>query len=128
MIMIDTDVLIDILRRYKPALDWLYKIKEETIALSGFVLMELIQGCINRDDQLRIEKEFNEAIILWPSFETCQRAYTVFSKYHLSHKIGIIDSMIGQTAIDHKLTLYTFNDKHYKVIPGISIKAPYKKI
>lgn len=44
MIMVDTDIVIDILRKYKPAEDWLAKIKNENIALSGFVKVELLQG------------------------------------------------------------------------------------
>jgi predicted nucleic acid-binding protein len=128
MIMLDTDVMIDILRKYKPSLDWLSINQNENIALSGFVLMELIQGCKHKPEQIIIEKSLKEVTILWPSHETCQNAYSVYSKYHLSHNIGILDALIGQTAVDLKLPIYTFNEKHYNIIPGIIIKAPYKKI
>lgn len=48
MILVDSDVMIDILRQYKPALDWLKMLNNEEIGIPGLVAMELIQGCRNR--------------------------------------------------------------------------------
>jgi tRNA(fMet)-specific endonuclease VapC len=45
MVLLDTDVMIDILRGYRPALAWLRSLDDDIIALPGFVLLELIQGC-----------------------------------------------------------------------------------
>lgn len=44
MVILDTDVMVDLLRGYEPAVEWLEGIGEEKIALPGFVVMELIQG------------------------------------------------------------------------------------
>ncbi|MDM8537411.1 hypothetical protein QUF70_11695 [Desulfobacterales bacterium HSG17] len=65
--------------------------------------------------------------LIWPEKETCQQALETFSKFYLSHGIGIIDSIIGQIAVDSDLPIYTFNRKHYEVIPGIRIIEPYKR-
>jgi predicted nucleic acid-binding protein len=49
MILLDSDVMIDILRNYPPALEWFDALDEnEEIALPGYVLMDLIQGCRNK--------------------------------------------------------------------------------
>ena len=40
MVLLDTDVMIDILRGYPPALAWLRSLDDDVIALPGFVLME----------------------------------------------------------------------------------------
>ncbi len=48
MILLDTDVMIDLLRQYPSALTWLDSIDDEEILLPGFVVMELIQGCKTR--------------------------------------------------------------------------------
>jgi len=43
MILLDTDVMVDILRGYEPAKEWLASVEE--IGVPGLVAMELIQGC-----------------------------------------------------------------------------------
>jgi len=48
MIILDSDVVIDFLRRHPPAIDWLSTLGDEEIALPGYVVMELIQGCGNK--------------------------------------------------------------------------------
>jgi len=48
MILLDTDIMIDLLRNYPPAVVWLRSLGDEEIALPGFVVMELIQGCRNK--------------------------------------------------------------------------------
>ena len=51
MILIDTDVMVDIMRRYAPAVAWLDSLGSETTGLPGLVAMELLQGCRNREEQ-----------------------------------------------------------------------------
>ena len=48
MIFLDSDVVIDILRQFSPAMEWFDSLNDdEELVLSGFVVMELIQGCKN---------------------------------------------------------------------------------
>ena len=44
MILVDTDVMVDIVRRHAPALAWLDSLGAERIGLPGLVAMELLQG------------------------------------------------------------------------------------
>ena len=128
MIILDTDVMIDILRQYPPALAWLNSLGEEEILLPGFVIMELIQGCRNKVEQEDVERELGAYSISWPSPETCDEASSVFARYHFSHGLGILDALIGQMAVDLNLPLYTFNQKHYTAIPNLKTIQPYEKI
>jgi predicted nucleic acid-binding protein len=49
MILLDSDVLIDLLRKYPPAMAWFDTLQEdEELMVSGYVFMELIQGCRNK--------------------------------------------------------------------------------
>ena len=49
MIFLDSDVMIDLFREYPPATNWFDSMdNKEIMALSGFVVMELIQGCDNK--------------------------------------------------------------------------------
>jgi len=127
MILLDTDVMIDLLRRYLPAVVWLESVGDEEIQLSGFVVMELFQGCRNKAEQEKLEKVLQSYAITWPSPETCNEALLVFANSHLSHGLGLLDALIGQTAVALQVPLYTFNDKHYAAVPRLQTIQPYTK-
>jgi len=127
MIILDSDVVIDFLRRYPPAIDWLSTLGDEEIALPGYVVMELIQGCGSKAELRKLNGFIADFEVVWPTVETCDRALEVFSQYNLSHNLGLLDTLIGQTAIALDLPLYTFNKKHYAVIPGLVILQPYQR-
>jgi len=127
MIILDSDIMIDLLRQYAPAVNWLDSLGEEEILLPGFVVMELLQGCSNKVEQAKVEQFLTGFEIVWPLPETCEEALEVFARYHLSHKVGLLDALIGQTAVALNLPLHTFNRKHYAAIPNLVTVAPYKK-
>ena len=54
-------------------------------------------------------------------------ALSLFTRYHLSHHLGIIDVLIAQLALSLDLPLHTFNQKHYAAIPGLELAQPYVK-
>ena len=127
MILLDTDVMIDLLRQYPPAVAWLDSLGEEEIFLPGFVVMELILGSRNKAEQEIVERELGAYSVAWPSAETCNEALSVFARYHLSHGLGILDALIGQIAVAFNLPLCTFNQKHYAVITNLKTVQPYEK-
>ena len=128
MILLDTDVMIDLLRQYPPSVDWLNSLGEEEIILPGFVVMELIQGCRDKTEQEKVERVLGAYGVVWPSPETCDKALSLFTRYHLSHGLGILDALIGQMALSLDLPLYTFHQKHYVPIPDLKTVQPYDKI
>jgi tRNA(fMet)-specific endonuclease VapC len=127
MVLLDTDVMIDILRGYPPALAWLRSLDDDVIALPGFVLMELIQGCQSKKEQQALSAELDAYKILWPTHSDCNEAVKLLTRYRLSHHIGIIDVLIGQLALSFDLPLHTFNKKHYEPIPRLTTVQPYTK-
>ena len=127
MILLDSDIMIDFLRKYPPAISWLSSLGEEEIALPGYVAMELMQGCGNKLELQEIRKFIANVEVIWPTPETCDQALETFADYNLSHNLGLIDALIGQTSIAFGLPLHTFNVKHYAVIPGLIIIQPYKR-
>jgi predicted nucleic acid-binding protein len=127
MVLLDTDVMIDVLRGYPPALAWLHSLDDDVVALPGFVLMELIQGCRTKKEQQSLTTELDAYTILWPNHSDCNDAVKLFTKYRLSHSIGIIDVLIGQLSLSFDLPLHTFNKKHYEPIPRLTTVQPYTK-
>jgi predicted nucleic acid-binding protein len=56
MILLDTDVAVDVLRGHPPAVAWLQGLGTTTLGLLGLVVMELLQGCQNKAEQVRVEQ------------------------------------------------------------------------
>jgi predicted nucleic acid-binding protein len=127
MLLLDTDVMVDIMRGYDPALQWLDTVPDEPIVLPGFVAMELVQGCDNHDERDLLLREIEQFQIAWPSPETSQAALEVFADVHFSHGTGLLDALIGQLAVALDTPLVTFNDAHYEPIPGLEVRQPYDR-
>jgi predicted nucleic acid-binding protein len=127
MILLDSDMIIDFLRGYQPAREWFASVQNEEIGLPGFVAMELIQGCKNAQEQKHLEKVLAVYTLYWAKPPDCARAFKNFSAYHLSHQLGLLDSLIAETAIGFGAELATFNIKHYGVLKELKTVQPYKR-
>lgn len=100
MILLNSDVLIDLLRKYPPATEWFDALDEdEELPVSGYVVMELIQGCRNKVEQDRVQRELATYGVVWLSATDCEKALDVLVMYRLSHSAGLLDMLIGQTAL-----------------------------
>jgi predicted nucleic acid-binding protein len=126
--LVDTDIVVDILRGYPPSVRWLEASRDETVlVLPGFVVMEAVDGCRNLEEQRRVEAFVERFRLAWPEPETCQRALEIYLGGHLRSNLGILDALIGQMAVDLDLPLCTFNRKHYAAVPRLRIEEPYPK-
>lgn len=127
MRLLDSDVAIDILRRYRPAVDWLTSLKEKAPGLPGFVLMELVDGCRDKQALQQLSQTLEPFRVYWPTKADCRRALDTFTKGHLTHNLGLLDAVIGECAVGLGATLCTFNTKHFKAISGLETEQPYPK-
>lgn len=118
MELVDTDILIDVQRGHPPALAWFASLKNLP-AVPGFVVMELIQDARNTADIRSVKKLVAPFSVIWPRESDCARALVDFTTYHLSHGLGLLDALIAACAVGNTATLYTFNAKHYKMVPGL---------
>jgi hypothetical protein len=50
-----------------------------------------------------------------------------FKAYHLSHRLGLLDSLIAACAIGLSAELCTFNIKQYRVVSGLTTIQPYDR-
>ena len=126
MLLLDTDILIDIQRGYQPAVDWFSSL-EELPSVPGFVVMELIQDAANKDQVQRARKLARPLPVVWPTAAECDRALSDFEAFHLSHSLGLLDSLIGACAVGRSAALCTFNLKHYRVIESLTTAQPYSR-
>lgn len=124
MLLVDTDVMVDVLRRHEPALEWLATLDSEQLGIPGLVAMELLQGYHNRAEQRRVESLLRP-YRFWPNEVDCMRAYGDFSAYHLSAGIGLLDALIAEVAVGLNVKLATFNEGHYRAITALEVMRPY---
>jgi predicted nucleic acid-binding protein len=125
MILLDTDVAVDILRNYPPALAWLQGLGAAPLGFPGLVVMELIQGCRNKAEQQQVEQFCQPDMVYWSTAVACQRALQDFASFCLSHTLGLLDALIAHTAVELNEPLATFNVKHYGTIAGLKTIQPY---
>ena len=69
------------------------------LGLPGLVALELREGCRNLADQRRLEKQLRRYALHWPTLADCQRGYQDFAAYCHSRGLGLLDALIGATAV-----------------------------
>jgi len=124
--LLDSDILIDIQRGYSPAINWFANLTELP-CIPGIVVMEMVQDAQNAQQVKKALKLVKPLPIVWPTEKDCNRALSDFTTYHLSHGVGLIDSLIAACTIGLSATLCTFNVKHYRIIPNLMIEQPYTR-
>lgn len=126
MLLLDTDVLIDVQRGQAPAVAWFAGLTEPP-SVPGLVLMELIQDASDGQQVRQALKLVAPFPVVWPTEVDCARALSDFTTYHLSHGLGLLDSLIAACAIGRSATLCSFNVKHYRSVPGLLLTQPYNR-
>jgi predicted nucleic acid-binding protein len=124
MFVLDTDILIDVQRGHSGALAW-FATLADLPSVPGLVVMELIQGAQNARQVRDVLRLTAPLPVVWPTPADCQRSLADFTAFHLSHGLGLLDAMIAAIALGLAAELCTFNDKHYRIVPGLVTVQPY---
>jgi predicted nucleic acid-binding protein len=127
MILIDTDIVIDVLRAFPPALTWLDSLSDSPVTVVGFTILEILQGCWNPTSLRQTQRALAPYQIVWPDDMALERTLQRFGTRRLSHGLGIIDALIAETAIGLNLPLHTFNVRHFAAYPELKTVQPYQK-
>jgi predicted nucleic acid-binding protein len=124
--LLDTDVLIDVQRGHANAVAWFAGLTDVP-SVPGFVVMELIQGASNLQQVRAAHKLVAPLSLVWPTEADCNRAPADFAALHLSHNLGLLDSLIAACAVGLSAELCTFNTKHYRMVPALRTVQPYSR-
>lgn len=122
-VLLDTDVIIWYLRGNQKAYDFIHSLN--IFAISAVTYMELVQGMRDKDELRQLKRTFKQWQVktIYMSEEISALALFYVEEYFLSHSMQLADALIGATCSNHGLTLYTANDKHYRIINDIEIKV-----
>ena len=127
MILVDTDIIIDLLRGHAPAVAWLGSLGTEQISIVGFTAIEIIQGCPDAGVLRRAQRRLNDYEILSPVASDYDRALQRFGTKRLSHGLDAMDALIAETAIGLDESLHTFNTRHFAAYLELVTVQPYVK-
>src|SRR5665647_1932949 len=111
MILIDTNILIEIYKNNTSIVDEVKKIGQGNISISDITCAELYFGARNKKELQTIAKDIKKLQIIHIQSEISAKAVKLIEKYAMSHKLSIPDALIAATAIYHNQMLYTLNIK-----------------
>ncbi|MBQ6063904.1 MAG: PIN domain-containing protein [Prevotella sp.] len=123
--LLDTCVCISMFRNEGNVRDNLLKFGTQNCFISEITIAELYFGLAKADNKKRKLNDIHEVQKLFrvlPAF-TSYREYGEIrhSLEHTGLRVDQFDLLIGATALHHKMTLVTSNEKHFERIKGIEI-------
>lgn len=121
--LLDTTVIVDLLRKYPPAEQWL--LQQANMGISVFAWMEVVQGTHSTAAQRialrvllkyeRVETTADDAI--W--------ALEQLTRLQLSIQVEAFDCLIASARHRLQIPMYTINLKHMRPILGSLAVQPY---
>jgi len=117
--LVDTNIIVDILRGYKPSAELVEALGEVNLSVVSYY--ELLQGVENIKEQKELILFLDNYPIIYLSEVISRNALSLVTKYNLSHNVQYADALVASMCLEHGLTLCTRNIKHFKGINGLKL-------
>jgi predicted nucleic acid-binding protein len=124
ILLIDTDVLVDYLREFPPAVEYLEAL-EEDLCTSSIVVAELYGGVREGKERQALESLLSVFEIKPIEADLAERAGLLRRDYARKHSTGLAHALIAATAQQSGADLVTLNAKHFPMLQNVIV--PYKK-
>jgi predicted nucleic acid-binding protein len=122
--LIDTTVIVHLLRRYAPAHDW-YGSQAQRLSITSVTWLEVMSGAPNKADQTRYKILLGQFELLYLTVANQRWAMEQLERFQFSHHIGMDDCLIASVAYRLQLPLYTHNLKDMSPLIGALAIQPY---
>lgn len=124
LLILDTDILIDVLRGDANAILFLQtKSQQFQLAISAVTQMELMVGCRNKTELQALDKFLQRFQLLKVMESISDRATDLLRQYRLSHGLLIPDAVIAATALEYNESFVSKNQRDYRFIAGLNFLA-----
>jgi predicted nucleic acid-binding protein len=123
--ILDTSVVVDLLRSFPPATEWLAKLGRQRVGLTPVVWMETVQGATDKGKRAQAIRFMSRFRIEHPTEDANRWAMRQLASFHLSHGVQLQDTMIASVASSLGIPLYTTNLKHFLALPSVDARKPY---
>jgi predicted nucleic acid-binding protein len=122
VIVLDTTVLIDVLRGHRPALAYLMAL-DEPPACSELSRVEVVRG-LRRAEREPAEELMRTLRWIGVDEPIARRAGALGQAWRRSHALSTVDLVIAATTQELGAELATSNVRHYPMFSGL--EAPYR--
>ena len=118
MIVLDTDVLIDILNDNQSTIEKIQSF-DSKLAISSLTVMELLYGALNEEEVKKLENFFTLFEIININEEISKQSISLIKTYSRSHKLDTSNSLIASTALTLDIPLFTSKLEDFRFINGL---------
>ncbi|XWX02599.1 PIN domain-containing protein [Aggregatilineales bacterium SYSU G02658] len=123
MIFIDTNILIDISRRYPPSIAW-YR-QQSRLFITTVTALELIEGTTNKATLAAAINLLRQFELVYLTAVDQEWALQMQRRFCLSHNVELTDCLIAAACARTRAPLYTRNLKHMRPLLGDLAVSPY---
>jgi predicted nucleic acid-binding protein len=121
--LLDTTVVIHLLRRYRPALTWFNN--AFVYGVTSTTWMEVMEGTTSKANQAQGRDLLAQFELLYLTAANQRWAMEQLERFQFSHHIGMDDCLIASVAYRLQLPLYTHNLKDMSPLIGALAIQPY---
>jgi len=121
MILLDTNILIEIFKKTPTYLNNIKEVGLNNITISKMSVFEMILGALNKQELKEINLFLNKFSQITINENISDKTYSLLNKYRLSHGLFINDAIIAASCLEYKLPLYTLNIKDFKFIDNLEL-------
>lgn len=119
MIILDTDILIEIIRKNQIIIEKCGELGRDNLAISSISYVEFLVGSRDKKE-FRKNRQFLSLFIKIPVDENIDTTLTdIFENYSLSHKPSVPDMLIAATTIHYSAPLFTLNKKDFRYLSNL---------
>lgn len=123
--VIDSDILIDHLRGYRSALEFIDILTTDDVQVCFSVISEAeIYANVRPGEESIIEALFDSLSRVVVSGEIARKAGTYRAQYGRSHGLTLPDALVAATAFVIGADLFTRNERHYPMT-DVNVVVPY---
>ncbi len=126
MIILDTNIIIELFKGNTETKELVENINEENFAISVITSMELYYGAINKRELSKIKKFLENFYLLLINEGISKIGLDLIEQYSKSHGLEIPDALIAATSIYYDVPLLTYNKKDFKYIKDLKLFSSYK--
>lgn len=117
-ILADTDILVDFLRGFDKAVDFV-SAHSDRIILSSIVVAELYAGVKVKSELATLDRFVSLFRVVPVTAEIAKAGGLYKRDYGKSHGVGLADAILAATADAENAELKTLNTKHYPMLKGL---------
>lgn len=127
MKVLDTDILIGLLRKNPDAINKMHEIENENVVITVFTWQELLFGpaVTGNKEELKVAVELLDSYNHL-NYEKDDAFYTARILSHLKktgNPIGVIDGMIAGICLRNNASIVTRNSQHFSKVAGLKVES-----